>query len=127
MTFFTRHKKIILATAILLMIVVGFGLNAAPALKQNQKALMQDQNSLIRWAVDSHHTRRGEQSVFQAVTRLPGFTHQTHRTNKHITNKNNPQIASEIVFSSLWSTVLPLETQYSNYITPKNLVKCHCG
>ena len=91
-------------------------------ISENQKVLAQSQNSLIRWAVDSHHTRRSEQSGFQAVTRLPGFTHQTHRTYYYIKNKNNPEIASEIVFSPL-QNVVPLENRYLKYSTPDYPVK----
>ena len=79
----------------------------------NQKILVKSQNLLIRWAVDLHHACRGKQSGFQSVTRLPGFTHQTHRMDSinNRQNKNNPEITSEIVFSSPWSAVLPLENR----------------
>ncbi|MBI3442823.1 MAG: NYN domain-containing protein, partial [Candidatus Sungbacteria bacterium] len=92
---------------------------------ENQKAPRLTWDSLTRWAVDSHHTRRGEQSGFQSVTRLSGFTHQAHRTADYIMhqNENNPEIAFRTVFSSLWSVVLPIENQYIQYITRENLVK----
>ena len=62
------------------------------------------------WAVDLNHTRRNEQSGFQAVTQPSGFTHPHRGYNFSLSaNKNNPGIASGVVFSSLGSMVLPLE------------------
>jgi len=69
-------------------------------LKINQKALT-NQGPLTRWVVDLNHTRKSEQSGFQSVTRPSGFTHP-HRVPSLVNgvNKNNPRIASEVVFSS---------------------------
>lgn len=91
----------------------------------NQKAPTSNQDSLARWAVDSHHTRINGQSGFQSVTQLLGFTHHPHRNSyyKEGVNKNNPEIASEIVFSPLWSVMLPIENRYYNNSKPKKYVK----
>ena len=92
---------------------------------KDQKILTHGQNSLARWAVNLHHTRRNGQSGFQSVTQLLGFTHQTHRksNDSSYTNENNLQISSEIAFSSLRSVVLPIENRYVKYITFRNPVK----
>lgn len=91
----------------------------------NQKALTPCQNSLIRWAADSHRTRRGEQSGFQSVTRLSGFTHQAHRIDSINSrqNKNNTSITESVAFGSLWSTVLPIETRINKYSSIEKPVK----
>ncbi len=72
----------------------------------NQKASM-NRDSLTRWVVDLHHTRVNEQSGFQSVTHLMGFTHQSHRFEDYIKwiNKNNLEVVLEAVFSSLRSMV----------------------
>lgn len=93
----------------------------------NQKALIQNQNFLTRWAVDLHHTHRSEQSGFQAVTQLLGFTHQTHRVDYYIINKNNPEIASEIVFSSLHNVMPRLKTVVDSIAPTKILSSVSWG
>ncbi|MEK7532597.1 MAG: hypothetical protein AAB579_03275, partial [Patescibacteria group bacterium] len=91
----------------------------------NQKTLMRDQDSLIRWAVDLHHTRVNEPFGFQPTTRLPGFTHQTHRTYQYNSeiNKNNTLISEDGVFSPLMSVAPLIETLIGEYSRSANLVK----
>ncbi|MEK7532695.1 MAG: hypothetical protein AAB579_03805, partial [Patescibacteria group bacterium] len=95
---------------------------AAP---KNQKVLTRGQNSLIRWAVDLHHTRVNEPFEFQSTTRLSGFTHQTHRTDIIDIgwNKNNTLISEGGVFGPLMSVAPLTETLMGQYISAENFVK----
>jgi len=122
----------------------------------NQKALTQNQNSLIRWAVgktqtalrftgvilmtskcapefaegaNSHHTRLNEPFEFQSTTRLPGFAHQTHRIYQYNSrrNKNNTLISEGGVFSPLISAAPLIETLMKQYIRSENPVKHGVG
>ena len=66
--------------------------------------------------MELHHIRENGQPEYQSVTPLRGFTHPHRIVNCILAlNKNNPEIALEVVFSPFLSVVPSTDTRYSKY------------
>lgn len=94
----------------------------------NQKALTQNQDLLVRRVTESHRipNKRNRMNVSQRPTLVGNTLHQSLRNdNYNISQNENNSSIKEVVSDSFRNTDTQLTSMYYQYTKPNNLVKSH--